>query len=74
MTEDDLLHDGIVKNGPDVAVAELSGALDNLVRELRALNGGVNKMGLKVNVALRLADAVLRRYPPPRTAVVTDSR
>lgn len=64
---EDLVHDGIQKGDPQAnAVAELSGALGNLMTELRASTVQVNKLGLKVNVAMRLADAVLKRYPPPR--------
>lgn len=57
---DDLLHDGIAKSGDPVA--ELAGVLDNLLRELRAHNNGVNKLGFKVNVAMRVAENALRRH------------
>lgn len=45
--------------------ANTRGALDNLVSEVRASAGIRNNLGLKVNVALRVAESVLKRYPPP---------
>ena len=59
-----LVKDDGGAQGPD-AVRELGGALDNLLRELRASGGSGSKFGLKVSVAMRVADAVLKRYPPP---------
>lgn len=41
------------------------GALENLVVEIRAAAGVRNSLGLKVNVALNVAERALRRYPAP---------
>ncbi len=49
----------------------LRAALQNLVDELRAATAARNQLGMKVNVAVRVAESALRRYPlveanPPR--------
>lgn len=44
---------------------ELRGALANLAHEVRTAAGIKNTLGLRVNVALNVAERALRRYPAP---------
>lgn len=48
---------------PDEEVRLLRGALENLVLEVRMAAGVRNTLGLKVNVALNVAERALRRFP-----------
>lgn len=48
------------------AFAMVRGALDKLVAELRVISTPRNTLGLGVNVAIRNADAALRKYPLPK--------
>lgn len=47
------------------AFRAVRGALDNLVLEIRAALGPRNNLGLKVNVALNVAERALRTHPAP---------
>lgn len=49
----------------DKAFREIRGALENLVAEMRAACGVRNNLGLKVNVALNVAERALRTHPAP---------
>lgn len=61
-----LVTDGLdAAKGDDVRFAETRAALENLDRELDAAIGVRNNLGLKVNVARRVAKTVLERYPKP---------